>query len=81
MREQADYLFEPPLKDVGLRDWKAFDRAIAEGYAHAMRVIEKKGIPFGHFATEEALAAPQESLLRLPMDTENPAPVLRLSEA
>ncbi len=35
VREQADYLFEPPLEDVGLRDWRAFDRAIAEGYAHA----------------------------------------------
>ena len=35
VREQADYLFEPPLPDIGLRDWKKFDRAIAEGYEHA----------------------------------------------
>jgi NTE family protein len=45
VREQADYLFEPPLPDVGLRDWKMFDRAIAEGYAHAQAMIEKNGIP------------------------------------
>jgi NTE family protein len=45
VREQADYLFEPPLADLGLRDWKAFDRAIAEGYAHAKTVIEQRGVP------------------------------------
>ena len=46
MRQQVDYLFEPPLEDIGLRDWQAFDRAVAEGYAHAMSVMEKKGVPF-----------------------------------
>jgi len=45
VREQADYLFEPPLADLGLRDWKAFDRAIAEGYAHAKTIIEQRGVP------------------------------------
>jgi NTE family protein len=45
VREQADYLFEPPLPDIGLRDWKSFDRAIAEGYEHAMQRIEKNGVP------------------------------------
>ncbi|MDE2133349.1 MAG: patatin-like phospholipase family protein [Alphaproteobacteria bacterium] len=45
VREQADYLFEPPLPDLGLRDWKMFDRAVAEGYAHAQVVIEKHGVP------------------------------------
>ena len=45
VREQADYIFEPPLPDLGLRDWKFFDRAIAEGYAHAQIAIEKNGIP------------------------------------
>lgn len=45
VREQADCLFEPPLEDVGLRDWKAFDRAIAEGYAHTTVRIEQKGVP------------------------------------
>ena len=45
VREQADYLFEPPLPDIGLRDWRSFDRAIAEGYAHAQMMIEKNGVP------------------------------------
>jgi NTE family protein len=45
VREQADYLFEPPLPDIGLRDWKSFDQAIAEGYEHAQAMIEKNGLP------------------------------------
>jgi NTE family protein len=45
VREQADYLFEPPLPDIGLRDWRSFDRAIAEGYEHAQAMIEKNGVP------------------------------------
>ena len=45
VREQADYLFEPPLSGIGLRDWKAFDRAVNEGYQHALQVIEKHGVP------------------------------------
>lgn len=45
VREQADYLFEPPLAEVGLRDWRKFDRAIAEGYAHASTRIEQLGVP------------------------------------
>ena len=61
VRERADYLFEPPLKDVGLRDWKAFDRAIAEGYAHAVSVIEQKGVPLTAMWTEgPAVAIPQK---------------------
>jgi NTE family protein len=45
VREQADFLFEPPLDGIGMRDWKAFDRAIAQGYAHASLEIEKHGVP------------------------------------
>jgi NTE family protein len=44
-REQANYMFEPPLAGVGLRDWRAFDRCIAEGYEHALRMIEMHGVP------------------------------------
>ncbi|MBV8976780.1 MAG: patatin-like phospholipase family protein [Alphaproteobacteria bacterium] len=59
VREQADYLFEPPLPDIGLRDWKLFDRAIAEGYEHAQSVIEKKGVPLTDIWTEgPAVALP-----------------------
>jgi NTE family protein len=45
VREQVNYLFEPPLPDIGLRDWKKFDQAVAEGYEHAQGVIEKHGVP------------------------------------
>lgn len=45
VREQADYLFEPPLIGVGLREWNAFDRAVQEGYDHAMQMIERHGVP------------------------------------
>lgn len=59
VREQADYLFEPPLIGVGLRDWKSFDRAIAEGYQHAAEIIEKKGVPLTEYWSEgPAVAVP-----------------------
>ena len=28
-----------------MRDWQAFERAVAQGYAYAMLQIEKNGIP------------------------------------
>jgi NTE family protein len=52
VRDQADYLFEPPLPGIGLRDWKLFDRAIAEGYSHAMQQIEKNGVPLTEYWSE-----------------------------
>jgi NTE family protein len=59
VREQADYLFEPPLPDIGLRDWKKFDRAIAEGYAHAQGRIEQSGVPLTEIWTDgPAVAIP-----------------------
>jgi NTE family protein len=57
VREQADYLFEPPLEDIGLRDWKMFDRCIAEGYAHASMMIEKKGLPLTNISAEGPVVA------------------------
>lgn len=66
VRQQANYLFEPPLEDVGLRDWHAFDRAVAEGYAHAMSVMEKRGVPFGHIWAEPASLPHPEPLAELP---------------
>jgi NTE family protein len=57
VREQADFLFEPPLDGVGMRDWKFFERAIAQGYAHAMLQIEKHGVPLSDsWAAGPALA-------------------------
>lgn len=43
-RDQADLLFDPPLLGVGLRSWQAFDRAVAEGYAHASEIISAHGV-------------------------------------
>jgi NTE family protein len=61
VREQADLLFEPPLPDIGLRDWKSFDRAVAEGYAHARTLIEQHGVPLSDVWTEgPAVAIPQK---------------------
>jgi len=57
VKEQAEFLYEPPLEGVGMRDWKAFERAIAQGYAHAMLQIEKHGVPLSDsWASGPALA-------------------------
>lgn len=45
VRDEADLLFEPPLEGLNPLDWKAFDRAVAEGYEHAARLIDQRGIP------------------------------------
>jgi NTE family protein len=39
-REQTDWLLQPPLADVDLLGWSAFDRAIAAGYRHARERLE-----------------------------------------
>jgi NTE family protein len=74
VREQVDYLFEPPLEDVGLRDWHAFDRAIAEGYAHAMSVMEKKGVPFADLWVQSG--EPAADPAKIPADVPDRAPAL-----
>lgn len=57
VRAQADFLFEPPLDGIGMRDWKFFERAIAQGYAHAVLEIEKHGVPLSEsWAAGPALA-------------------------
>ncbi len=63
VREQANYIFEPPLIDIGLRDWRDFDRAIAEGYAHAKVIIEKNGVPLTDVWSDgPAVAMPQHGI-------------------
>ncbi len=44
-RGHCDLLFVPPLDEVGLRHWKRFDVAVERGYAHAMDVLERQGLP------------------------------------
>lgn len=48
VREQCDYLIEPPMPDINLRDWKKFDQAVQEGYNTARASIEKYGVPQAH---------------------------------
>jgi NTE family protein len=52
VREQADYLIEPPMPDIGLRDWKKFDQAIREGYEVTLASIEKNGAPLTAIGAE-----------------------------
>ncbi|MGI9481739.1 MAG: patatin-like phospholipase family protein [Hyphomicrobiales bacterium] len=37
----ADIVFQPPLVDVDIRDWKAFDETVRIGYEHASKVLEE----------------------------------------
>ncbi|SFN29285.1 NTE family protein [Dokdonella immobilis] len=38
-RHLATLLLEPPVRDIGLLDWKAYERAVEAGYQYALRVI------------------------------------------
>lgn len=59
-REQADFLYEPLLPDMNPLDWKLFDRAIAEGYAHTAEMIDKHGVPLTEIWSDgPAVAIPQ----------------------
>jgi NTE family protein len=40
-RTLADLVLRPPLADIDLLDWQAFDRAIEAGYHYACRTLEK----------------------------------------
>jgi len=42
-RSLADVLLKPPLANVDLLNWKAFDRAIEAGYVYARRALQ--GLP------------------------------------
>jgi NTE family protein len=48
VREQCDYLIEPPLPTINLGDWKKFDQAIQEGYDATRACLEKSPLPFDH---------------------------------
>jgi NTE family protein len=40
-RELADVLLKPPLANIDLLNWHAFDRAIQAGYDYARRTLEE----------------------------------------
>ncbi len=63
VREQADYLIEPPMPTIGLRDWKKFDQAIKEGYETASAYIEKNGVPLTQIWSDgPAMAIPKRAV-------------------
>lgn len=46
-RAQTSLLLTPPMRDVGLLDWQAYERAIAAGYRHAREVLGRGAKPRG----------------------------------
>lgn len=44
-RKLADLLLKPPLANIDLLNWKAFDRAIEAGHDHACRMLDGSGLP------------------------------------
>jgi len=60
-RELADVLIKPPLPNVDLLHWQAFDRAIQAGYDHARLALE--GLPAVPRLTPMASCAPARNSL------------------
>jgi NTE family protein len=44
-RGAATLLIAPPLHEIDLLEWRAFDRAIEIGHHHTLDVLEKGGTP------------------------------------
>ena len=43
-RELVDVLVLPALKDIELRDWKAYDEAVEAGYLAAMTALKESDL-------------------------------------
>jgi NTE family protein len=41
-RQLARLLFEPPVREIGLLNWKAYEYAVESGYQYALRAIEEQ---------------------------------------
>ena len=63
VRALADFLYEPPLEGIGMRDWRAFERSIEQGYAYTMLEIQKHGVPL----SDSWSAGPALAISRLPV--------------
>jgi len=50
--KMADLLITPPLGEIEVRDWKAFDRAVTIGYRHTTQILETES---GVFSGTEGL--------------------------
>ncbi len=67
VRSLADFIIEPPLADISIRDWGAYERIIEEGYVYTMRDIEKNGVPLSDSWTAgPALSVNRTGHLQLP---------------
>jgi NTE family protein len=44
-RAQTSLLLDPPLQDIELLDWKAYERAIAAGYEYAQKMLGRANAP------------------------------------
>ena len=62
VRALADFLYEPPLEGIGMRDWRAFERSIEQGYAYTMLEIQKNGVPL----SDSWSAGPALAISKLP---------------
>jgi NTE family protein len=43
--QNADLVIAPPLGDIEIRDWKAFDQTVEIGYEHAVKALSKAPFP------------------------------------
>ncbi|HEX5278729.1 MAG TPA: patatin-like phospholipase family protein [Micropepsaceae bacterium] len=70
VRALADFIIEPPMTDISIRDWNSYDRIIEEGYVYTMRDIEKNGVPLSDSWTAgPALSVNRTGHLQLPDET------------
>ncbi len=56
-RELSDLLLQPPLEQIDMLNWRAFDRAIEAGYAYASAKLEKSSFASGKQFSITAAAA------------------------
>src|SRR5260370_7655637 len=68
-RKLADVLLRPPLANVDLLNWQAFDRAIEAGYAYACKALEE-------LPQLPRCAATRNTLHRVPSPLATPHPRL-----
>jgi predicted acylesterase/phospholipase RssA len=59
----ADAILKPPLADIGLLNWQAFERAIEAGYRYARQALEElPAVPRLATVPVESARGPQSSL-------------------
>jgi len=59
-REHTDLLLQPPLEQIDMLDWRAFERAIDSGYRHTLERIERLPGPLVAASGCTVLAGPDD---------------------